>query len=70
MNPFPGKFTPHSSMNDSCIIQQFSSDYSLRENSLLTSVQVEKEENSVHHHSELTDEMLNVVPWMAGVFTQ
>ncbi len=29
--PFPEKFTPHSSMNDSCIIQQFSSDYSLRE---------------------------------------
>ncbi len=69
MNPFPGKFTPHSSVNDkvSCIIQQFSSDYSLRENnSLLTSVQVDKEENSVHHHSELTDEMLNVVLWMAG----
>ncbi len=67
MNPFPGKFTPHSSVTDSCIIQQFSSDYSLRENnSLLTSVQVDKEENSVHHHSELKDEMLNVVPWMAG----
>lgn len=67
MNPFPGKFTLHSSVNDSCIIQQFSSDYSLIENnSLLTSVQVDKEENSVHHHSELTDEMMNVVLWMAG----
>ncbi len=67
MNPFPGKFTPHSSVNDSCIIQQFGSDYSLRENnSLLTSVQVGKEENSVYHHSELTDEMMNVVLWVAG----
>ncbi len=35
MNPFPGKFTTHSSMNYSCIIQQFSSDYSLRENNSL-----------------------------------
>ncbi len=63
MNPFPGKFTPHSSVNDSCIIQQFGSDYSLRENnSLLTSVQIGKEENSVHHHSELTDEMIECRP--------
>ncbi len=52
MNPFSGKFTTHSSMNYSCIIQQFSSDYSLRENNnLLTSVQVENEKNNAYHHS-------------------
>ncbi len=63
MNPFPGKFSTHCYMKDSCIIQQFSSDYSLREiNSLLSSVKVGKGK-TVH----ITTLSLWMLCWMTSL---